>query len=281
MLSYPEILAAGQGLGVHPDAMVSLLEVMEDPLVDAETLLPIVENDPGLTGGLLKLCNSSAYGARREIGSVRDALVFLGNRAFARLAFVASVDRMIQEDLIAYRLETDEIRAHGLAVAYAAAKLVDHTGQSERKLQAFTAGLLHDCGKILLDPYLIGRVPDEAYGGHGRLDPSLELAFTGYDHAKAGAGLLSAWGLPQDVVQAIRCHHRPDVAGHYRSLSSVVWAADTVAHLAADGALLDADDPGSPYRAFLDQGLPPDLIQDMITGFPATQSELTTQASRC
>lgn len=281
MLSYQEILAAGQGLGVHPDAMVSLLEVMEDPLVDAETLLPIVETDPGLTAALLRLCNSSAYGARREMGSIRDALVFLGNRAFARLAFVASVDRMIQKDLIAYRLETDEIRAHGLAVGYAAAKLAEHTGQTGRKLTAFTAGLLHDCGKILLDPHLAGRVPDEARGGRGRVDPSLELAFTGYDHAKAGAGLLSAWGLPQDVVQAIRCHHRPDAAGGYRSLSAVVWAADTVVHLAADGAVLDADDPGSPYRAFLDQGLPPDLIQDMITGFPDSQSELTVLAARC
>ena len=281
MLSFQELLASGRHLGVHPDAMISLLKVMEDPLVGADALLPIVEADAGLTAGLLKLCNSSAYGSRREVGSAQDALVLLGNRAFARLAFLASVDRMVQRDLRAYRLTGDEIRAHGLAVGVAAAKLAERTGLQESKLLAFTAGILHDCGKILLDPHLQGRIPDEARGSRGRVDPALEIAFTGYDHGKAGAGLLSTWGLPQCVVQAIRCHPRPDVAGTYRSLAGVLWAADTVVHLAADGAVLDARDPDSPYRLFLEQGLEPALIQEMIDGLPADQQELAALAATC
>lgn len=281
MLSFQELLASGRHLGVQPDTLTSLLRIMEDPLVAAGELLPIVETDPGLTAALLKLANSSHYGARRQIGSVRDALVLLGNRTFARLAFLAGVDRMVQEDLGAYQLTSAEIRTHGLAVGVAAAKLAEQSGLHESKLPAFTAGILHDCGKVLLDPHLQGRVLDEARAARGRLDPALEVAFTGYDHGRAGAGLLAAWGLPQSVVQAIRCHHRPGGAGDYRPLASVVWAADTVVHLASDGAVLDPDDPGSPYRLFLEQGLEPELIQDMIDSLPAEQSELAALAATC
>ena len=88
MLSLQELLAEGDHLGMHPDPLVALLEAMEDPLVEAEVLLPIVQTDPGLTSSLLRLCNSSAFGARREIGSVLGdpndlALVLMFPASFA------------------------------------------------------------------------------------------------------------------------------------------------------------------------------------------------------
>lgn len=280
MLSFQDLVAGGEHLGVHPDAMTSLLEIMEDPVVDADTLLPIVECDPGLTAGLLKLCNSPVLGLRREVDSVRQALVLLGNYAFARFAFVVGVDRMIQADLTAYRLTSDEIRDHGLAVGYAAARLAAAVGLGERRLQIFTAGMLHDCGKILLDPHLRGRVAADAHGGRGRVDPAVEVAYTGYDHGKAGAALLASWGLPQPVVQAVRCHHRLDAAGNYRSLSGIVWAADMVVHLAAEGAELDPEDPDSPHRSFLAEGMSPQVILDMLASIPRTSQEILALAAR-
>lgn len=280
VLSFQELVANSRHLGVYPDAMISLLEIMEDPLVDADTLLPIVQTDQGLTAGLLKICNSPLFGLRREVGSVKEALVRLGNLAFARLAFLVSVDRMLQCDLPAYRLGCDEIRNHGLAVGYAASRLSAAAGRADLKLAAFTAGILHDCGKVLLDEALGASIPPEARGGDGRLDPAFEIAMTGYDHAKAGAGLLSYWGMPQVIVQAVRCHHRVDAAGGYRDLTSIVWGADTVVHLAGSGIELDPEDPDSPYAMFLDHGIDVAAVQDMIDGMPNERQELLALAAR-
>ncbi len=87
MISFQQLISHADKLGVHPEAMQTLMNVMDDPVVDAETLLPIVEKDMGLTANLLSICNSPIYGMRREIGSVREALVLLGNFAFAASRF--------------------------------------------------------------------------------------------------------------------------------------------------------------------------------------------------
>jgi hypothetical protein len=70
------------------------------------------------------------------------------------------------------------------------------------------------------------------------------------------------------------------VAGDYSSLAGLVWAADMIVHLARDGAVLDPDNPASPYQMFLDQGMSPIIVQQVIDSIPVDELELISQAAK-
>jgi len=243
MASLQELIAASPGVSARPDSVVSLVEVIEDPVVEADKLVPIVEQDPGLTAGLLKLCNSPIYNFKRRIGSPREALVLVGNLTFARLCFTLSLEPVLHRDLPGYQLDMGTLWQHSLGTAYGAAFLVKTMGLGDLRDRAFTAGLLHDIGKLVLDGGLVqaagdgtvdqqrSAVPDVADTDNVTLD--LERRRTGYDHAEAGAAMLDSWNLPDQIVAAVRWHHDPTSAGTHCRLAQAVHVADRVAHFAS------------------------------------------------
>ncbi len=118
--------------------MVSLLEIVDDPVVEVTRLLPIVERDAGLTAGLLKLCNSPMYNFKRRIGSPREALVLVGNLTFARMCFTLAMKPVLERDLPVYSLGLDELWRHCLGTAYGAAFLVKVSGRGPARGMGFS-----------------------------------------------------------------------------------------------------------------------------------------------
>ncbi len=235
MASLQDLIATAPGLSARPDSVASLMDIIEDPVVEADQIVPIIERDPGLTAGLLKLCNSPVYSFRRRIGSPREALVLVGNLTFARLCFALSLEPVIHRDLPGYQLDLDTLWQHSLSTAYGSAFLVKAIGRSELKDRAFTAGLLHDIGKLVLDQGLAEGQNQEAPGEPLRA-PTMaeERSQMGYDHAEAGAALLESWELPEEITQAIRWHHEPLKAGDHQRLALAIRVADEVAHFATN-----------------------------------------------
>ncbi len=229
MTSLHELVAAAGGPSARPDSIVSLMEVIEDPLVDAHKLLPVVQRDPGLTAGLLKLCNSPLYGFKRRIGSPAEALVLVGNLTFARLCFTLSLEPVLHNDLPGYHLDLDTLWQHSLATAYGAGFLMKISGHGVLKERAFTAGLLHDIGKLALDGVLAQGPGDEAEPL--RVTRELEIAHAGHDHAEVGAALLDSWDLPEQIIQAVRWHHQPQQAPAGQKLPAAVHVANKVARI--------------------------------------------------
>ncbi len=243
MASLQDLVARVNGLGARGDALISLVEIMDNPVVDARTLVPIVERDPSLTAGLLKLCNSSLYSFQRCIGTPREALVMVGNLTFARLCFALSLEPVLKRNLPGYGQDLDGLWKHSLITAYGAASLVMAMGQGDLRDRAFTAGLLHDIGKLVLEPVIAARRAGSA-DGRWAAEPggpaaavavapvSLggERTLTGYDHAEAGAALLEHWRLPGQIVAAVRWHHVPELAGEHADLAEAVHLAERIAH---------------------------------------------------
>lgn len=235
MASLQELIASAPGLSARPDSIASLMEIIEDPEVGAEEVVPVVEHDPGLSAGLLKLCNSPIYNFRRRIGSPREALVLVGNLTFARLCFTLSLEPVIQRDLPGYDLDLDTLWQHSLATAYGAAYLVKGIGLSQHRDRAFTAGLLHDIGKLVLDQGMSQGSVIMGDNTHSKTPSlSLERCKTGFDHAEAGAALLDSWELPEEIISAIRWHHEPFKAGENKRLALAISVADQVAHFASN-----------------------------------------------
>ncbi len=239
MTSLHDLIAAAPGFTARPDSVVSLMDIIEDPVVEAEKIIPIIERDPGLTAGLLKLCNSPIYSFRRRIGSPREALVLVGNLTFARLCFALSLEPVLHRDLPGYQLDLDTLWQHSLATAYGSAYLVKSIGQAKLKDRAFTAGLLHDIGKLVLDAGLAedrAAAPGQEAAPQPGKRPTLavEREKLGFDHAEAGAALMDNWGLPEELVSAVRWHHSPFGAGENKRLALAVCVADQVSHFATN-----------------------------------------------
>ena len=211
MASIDELIGAAPDLGVHPQSLTSLMTVIDDPTVSAQEILPVVETDPGLTAGLLKLCNSPLYGLRRRVATPKEALVMLGNLTFARLCFALTLKPALSYQLDGYGYDLDELWAHSLRVAYCAGTLASSVGDDPQRDRAFVAGLLHDIGKIVLNPLLAQQDrPVASDPIHADVALSEELRAVGHTHAAIGAELLSSWGVPEQICRAVRDHHDPE-----------------------------------------------------------------------
>ena len=217
------LVAATPELAAMPATTARLLQLLEEPDAPVDEILAVIEKDPGLTANLLKLSNSAYYGLLREVGSVREALVLMGNRTVVTLAFAASMGRLLQVPVTAYRLPRGQLWRHALATGLLAARLESGETDAARRNRIFTAGVVHDLGKLLLDRPLrevLEQIPPDL--DHAGLIAA-ERELLGFDHAEAGAALAEAWNFPVDLVRVIRSHHEAVEAG---SVEAVVHAAD-------------------------------------------------------
>lgn len=221
-----EIIEATGELPALPATTARLLQLMEDELAAAAAVLEVIGRDPALTANLLKLCNSAYYGLRREVGTVHEALVLLGNRTVVQLAFATSLGDVLRGPLAGYRLERDALWRHSLAVAVAAAHFCDILGPvaaapgnpsspaggdhaRARRERAFTAGLVHDIGKLVLNGPLKARLQQLPQNAGFDALVRGERDVLGFDHAEAGQALAESWNFPAGLAGVIGRHHDP------------------------------------------------------------------------
>lgn len=232
-LSLAALVSATPELAAMPSTSARLMALLEEPDVPVDELVAIIEKDAGLTANLLKLCNSAYYGLRREVGTIREALVRLGNRTVITLAFAASMGRVLQAPVTAYRLPRGRLWRHTLAVGLLAARLLPASATASERNRVFTAGIVHDLGKLLLDRPLrerLEQIPPAL--SHEQL-VAAERDLLGFDHNEAGAALAESWNFPDLLVAVIAEHHRHAPAN---PTVAVVKAADLLAsQLGYDG----------------------------------------------
>ncbi len=224
-----DLISSTNELAALPTTTVKLLELLEDLTVSAEKVLTVIGKDPSLTANLLKLCNSAYYGRRRQVGSVKEALVMLGNKTVVTLAFATSMGDVLRGQLTAYRLAKDELWHHALATAHGASVLAEASGAGSMKDRAFTAGLVHDVGKLLLNSALVKQMNQLPPYSTSKQLIAIEREILGFDHSEAGAALAEAWNFPEILVSAIFYHHRPEAAQGEVRLLHWVAAANLIA----------------------------------------------------
>ena len=136
---------------------------------------------------------------------------------------------------------------HSVGVGVIARTLAQSLGENTEL--AFTSGLLHDVGRIVLDVYF----PREFQGvlryrrRHDAWIRDAELAVLGFDHCRLGGSVARHWGLPEDLTEVIRCHHQPDGAGVRHGATLIVHLADVLVRG------LEFGDPGDDTIPLLSQ----------------------------
>lgn len=193
-------------------AATQLASAMNDPDLDIQRVVRIIQYDPGITTNVLRLANSSYFrGSSSSIDSIQQAVVRLGLNRLFDLIVMSSTHSILDKPIAGYNLPPGELWLHSVAVAVTARNIADSLQILDRST-AFTAGLLHDVGKIVIGSF-IEKNFDKIDNIAKDSDLSFEIAereILGTDHAEIGATILDLWKFPDTIVTSVRFHHTPE-----------------------------------------------------------------------
>lgn len=252
---YESLLSRVERLPSLPEVVDKILEQAGDPNGSAGDLAELIEKDEALASRLLRLVNSPFYGVSRKIAVVRSAVTLLGFRTVRALVLSISVFESFQwaDARKAHRFL--RFWQHALAVGVAARTLATRLKWPNPE-EAFTAGLTHDLGKLVMlqkKPDLFDKACAAARASNQDLTVAEEEVF-GISHPHLGGLVAEKWRFPDPLCRAIRHHHAPGVAAAHGdaggpNLALAVHAANAVAKLSLMG------EAGNDHRFALDPGV--------------------------
>lgn len=230
-ISSADVRARVQELPKLPKAVHEITLALGDESLCLEAFAQKIAIDPAMAAKILRAANSPFYGKSGSIGSVHDAVRFIGLRAVGALLTTAAVLRSIAPpacDGFAFR----GFWEHSLAVAVCSQELARACGYSQTV--AFTAGLIHDIGRLALATYYPRDLAIAIeYAKSCDCPPyEAEKAILSIDHAEVGAWIATHWHFADAVSEAIRRHHDPDEGDPTAlvALVDIVHAADGIVH---------------------------------------------------
>ena len=193
-----------------------------------EDIAAIVEENPSVAARVLQLVNSAFFGLPRPTASIREAVVFIGTKTLRTLVLSVEAFRDLELGPNSQGLNPDALQEQAVTTARIAAEMVPAADREA----AYSAGLLHSIGLLVLASQLPDdwvRIVEEARAQDRPLH-EVERLVLGVDHGQIAAALLSLWGLPHDVIEAVAQHLHPSpVTGFGGQLVGVTHVASRLA----------------------------------------------------
>ena len=219
--------------------------VIANPDSSFEELAALIEKDQALAVNVLKIANSAYYRRINAAASIKEAVVVLGFETLDELITIACVSPHLHKRLKGYNIKADSIWWHSLASA-SGAKMIAHRVAPRSENEAFTAGLIHDVGKLVLDRYIYEQKDTflELMSDDQKSLYDVEKAIFGFDHAEIAEKICKKWNFPRKITTAIRYHHNPK-ASRSNKLALILHASDQIAAWAEIGTeelMLDISD---------------------------------------
>ena len=209
-----------------------LLELLTKPDADNDDMIRVIRNDGVMSAKLIGLCNSAAYGLSTPVNSIEQAVLLIGHSEIHKLVMSVGFSGAISPAMNGYSMGEGELWRHSLLTAYVAVAVTALSRKTSIDPSiAFTAGLVHDIGKIVITHALDEKTQAAMRELIEKNEHSLveaEKLIIGTDHAEVGACLLKQWGLPELLVESVANHHQP-VIKPKPALSAIVHVADVIA----------------------------------------------------
>ena len=212
-----------------PEVIVRAIALLNEGDTKVEELQKMLSLDHVLVARILAMVNSPFFRQRREIRSVRDAIMVLGYQNLRSLLLVTSASRLMTRDFAIYGHDEKGLWYHAVCVAAGAKCLAVHLSEDPMmQEELFIAALLHDIGKMVLVRHLAQLPEDQLSGFESTV--AMERELLGITHAEAGTLVAAKWNLGPLVSIVIDRHHGSDCEPEYERYVSVVRLADGVAH---------------------------------------------------
>jgi len=228
-----------------PQVASKVMSIAEDPKSSMYDLSKVIIYDTAVTANLLKVLNSAYFGLPEKVDSVHQAIVYLGMAQVVDLVLLSASGENLQKAQEGYDLEAGELWKYSVSSAILARELAEKKGVKETHL-IFTAALLKDIGKVILNQYV-----KDSFDKINALVTKQNFTFReaekeviGIDHAELGGMVAENWKFSPKMVEIIRHHHRPQEASISEFESAIVYMADTICMMMGIGVGSD----GLAYR---------------------------------
>jgi putative nucleotidyltransferase with HDIG domain len=204
-------LSKVSSLPTLPDTYQELLAALADENSSIEVVARIISKDVGMTTTILHMVNSAFFGLPRKVESPQRAVSILGLETIKSLVMMAGVFDQLKIQPF-HNLSIELIYSHCLKVGVKAQKIARYLELDKRVVdESFMAGTMHDIGKAIMLVYLREELSQafEVSEVEGMSVFEAEEAIHDITHAEIGAYLLSIWGEPDPIVEAVARHHHP------------------------------------------------------------------------
>lgn len=227
-LTYDDVVKNLDDLPSLPAVVMELLNSIDQEDVDISVLAKKVSHDQALTAKTLRLANSSLFGLQVKVTTIQQAITFLGFQSTRNLITAAAVTGCFSDQLCP-GFDHRTFWRHSIATAACAKVLARHMRFNQD--YAFTAGLLHDIGRLVLVSGFPGLYTQVlAYQQeHDCYALEAERAVLGIDHVEAGLALAEHWNFSDTMRLAIAGHHEPEKPGA-GFLATIIHVSDAIVH---------------------------------------------------
>ncbi len=197
------ILSRVGELPAMPDVVSEVLRLTDDASADMSKVSETIQSDPALTAKLLRVANSSYYGMKQYVGTLKLALVILGVREVRNIVLGISVFESLKGDGLAAEAAQD-IWKRSLEIGGVGKALGANMGLGLQG-EEFISGLLSDIGRMVLIRELGGEYAKllESLGDNPLELCQVELEMVGCTHADLAMAMAASWSLPESLTDAL------------------------------------------------------------------------------
>lgn len=206
-----------------------IIELVDSPSASMQDIANIIQYDPAVTANLLRTCNSAFFGLANPVESVKDAVAILGIDQVVELALLNASSQTLNKSWKGYGLHEGAMWKHSVSSALIAKDIAIKISPENRH-SIFTAALLKDIGKTVLDKFIqissdkIQVLIDQ--NGYSFIEA--EKKIIGTDHAEIGAMIAKIWKFSPKMVKIIRHHHLSDAAMGKNIDIAIVYLSDCI-----------------------------------------------------
>ena len=212
-----------------PDIYDQITYILNSPKCSAKHIAEVVNKDSSLSAKLLKLVNSPFYGFTKKVDTISRAITLLGINKLSTLAQGIAVMRAFKDmpsEILDMRSFWEHSLACGLYARFLSEQSVDLSGE-----RFFTAGFLHDLGKLLMlkiEPHIFTSLMQKSLQTKLSLR-ELEYRHLGFDHAELTGMLCTEWNFARELTSMLRWHHQPG-RPHQTLGASILHLSDLMAN---------------------------------------------------
>lgn len=240
-----------------PSTYIAIQKMLDSKGFHSKNLVELLHKQVTLSAMVLKAANSSFYGAKQPVETLERAVSLLGAKTVQAITLGAELFTQVDKSK-AKMFGIDRLFEHSIRVASEASALATRDPSTkELKDLAYTAGLLHDIGKLICmqaAPSDYQTVVERV----GKTSKSLyqsEVSAFGVSHQEVGAYLLTLWGLPETIIEAVAFHHQPLLSPSREiSVLTFVAAANMLDHGLQDAIPVDETNQVTQYLSEVGMG---------------------------
>ena len=260
-----KIVKKAEALPAMPGVVTQVLEITSDKDFSMNQLTKVISLDAGITAKVLKVANSPFFALRNKATSLQVAVPQLGSQNVVEIALGMAVSPMFARGQKGYQLEKGQLWRHSMATALISSWLCKKVSLPDQPT-IFTAALLHDVGKMILNEFVSEKTEEINYliEEEGWQMCDAEKKVLGVDHSGIGAYVAKKWHLGRPIKEAVFYHHQPAEAPKPRHTTNAVALANYLATQAGENGGAPTNNGEAPQVSLWELNVYPHQLPEMI-----------------